>query len=165
VGFVNRWLDAANGGEGTVPADRTIRVFLNGSNTGLTFDFAPVSYFPVPTGWTWQSFTRPFIVHAGDTVDFVFGDAPTSDDRFRIFYGALNTPGVSGITVDDLAGYSYTDIDGNTLGNPIYGTTTLQGWGAVNVRAAAVPEPGAWASLGVMGTSLAGLVLRKRRRA
>lgn len=166
VGFVNRWKDGSVPGSGTTPQNRTITVFRNGKNTGVTFTFAPVPFNPAPTQWVWQSFGSPFIANAGDVVDFVFGDAPTDDDWMYIYYtgGPSLVSGVAGIQVEDLRGYRYTDADGNVIGTDYTNQTTITGWGAVNLDATAVPEPGEWAAMGVLGAGLAGLVLRARRR-
>ncbi len=102
---------------------------------------------------------------SGNTVDVQLNSAGLAAVNARkgqriAFGGTLTNTG--GGTESFAFGYT-----GNSPANPADGSTTLTlrpTDGGAN-GGGAVPEPGEWAVFGVLGTTLAALVVRKRRRA
>jgi len=87
------------------------------------------------------------------------GNVPTID-----WYGYSPAPAMNTSTGITTSGYVYS-LNGTTwTSTPSASSIQLNGI-VTPTGGGAVPEPGEWAAMGILGAGLAGLVMRKRKRA
>lgn len=113
------------------------------------------AYYTFTTGGALASYN----LLAGQTYGLLFrSDAPsTSLSWTNINPTAVYTPG-AGFTF--VASKRSTDFGGSFNSTSFYNAWQMN----VTPVSGAVPEPGEWAAMGILGAGLTGLVLRKRRR-
>jgi hypothetical protein len=148
VGLID---SVGNGGN----ADAGHSIFANNSLT-ITFDALALGSLPTAAGLVWTDGANPITFEAFDqngvSLGVLVGDhadatntGGTAEDRF---YGALNSGGISRLTISDPAGIEIDHVQ--------YGLLSAVG---------GVPEPGTWgmmlAGFGALGSALR---LSRRRR-
>jgi hypothetical protein len=138
-----------NGGNGNVGNS----IFANGSLT-LTFDAAILGALPTAAGLVWTDGANPITFEAFDqngvSLGVIIGNnadgsitGETAEDRF---FGAINTGGISMLTISDTAGIEIDQVQ--------YGLLS---------QIAGVPEPSSWAMM-VIGFGAIGFSLRRNKR-
>ncbi len=103
---------------------------------------------------------------------FTYGDSGSGLLSYLVENGGIPRIGVDNSYIDGAAfnstttwlGKSFSTLGLNT-GTWVYGYGSAGNTITMQIGSSAVPEPGEWAAMGVLGAGLTGLVLRKRRRA
>jgi hypothetical protein len=109
--------------------------------------------------WKYANLTAPIIMSAGDNIEILFSNASGTQSWG---YATQTNPAVATANPDFTVVSKYAGASGasyNTL------STSGLGWtkSTSTLGGNAVPEPGEWAAMGILGAGLAGLVIRKRR--
>jgi hypothetical protein len=129
---------------------QTIQIYKNG-NLAKTVTGATGASGMV---WSYATILNPLVVFAGDVVDVHFNNSAGTQS-----YGYAGGSVLGNFT----ASAKYT---GNSTDNYATVKSTGLAW-SVNhssLSGTAVPEPGEWAAMGILGAGLTGLVIRKRRK-
>jgi hypothetical protein len=126
-------------------------------------------------GYVWKyTAVTPFSVVAGDLVELFYkvgGATGTSNGYNDTGAAGTNTSSTTfGLGGSFVATQKYTGTTADTYASVLAGgsnwTTTSSTLGRMSGGGSggAVPEPGEWAAMGILGAGLTGLVIRKRRK-
>ena len=150
----NGWLKEI--GAGAQDAGFTYDVYKNGILAATDTTTASVS-----GAYNWKALSSAIQFQTGDIFDVVYN---TPGHRFAVTNNVTGpTPWLSS------HGIAFNIPLATPYSSTLYSTSpNFSGYAQANLRvsstnSSAVPEPGEWAAMGVLGAGLAGLVLRKRR--